>query len=232
MNNAGSTKCNFSPDVVSYMYGELPAAECPAFESHLLDCSDCTDEFAAVSTARYEVYDWKKLEFEPLETPVFVIPARDVESATTSSWVDKLRGAFNQPWAVPSAAFAGLAIISAFAGIFYFAGGTGSDVARVNSNVTSVADPIAPVKESSIEPLVTATEDPAPVPAKSERVDPRRTATKRSVRTVRRSVEPRAAQPSALRTASTTAPRLNDFTEEEDTSLRLAQLFDDLDTRD
>jgi hypothetical protein len=42
----------------------------------------------------------------------------------------------------------------------------------------------------------------------------------------------RPVQAVAKREVRSTVPRLNEFTDDEDTSLRLAMLFDDLDTRD
>ena len=44
MNDLNLKGCKFSADIVPYMYGELAAADTLAFESHLLECSDCTDE--------------------------------------------------------------------------------------------------------------------------------------------------------------------------------------------
>lgn len=236
MNNVLSPKCKLSTDILSYMYGELPAAECSTFESHLLDCGDCTDEFAAISLARYEVYDWKKTDFEPLETPVFVIPSPARAMTTGASWIDTLRNAFNHSWAVPGFALAGLAIISAFAVVLYYPGGTGSDFARVNSNVSPVAEPIplAANKASTVPSLIAkdAVEEQAPQPRKTAHATSVRSVHKLNIRPARRSLPPRAVEAAATRTPQRVVPRLNEFAEDEDTSLRLAQLFEDIDTSD
>src|SRR5881392_3406899 len=102
MKDVNFSKCKFNGDMVSYMYGELPSDESTVFEQHLLDCTNCTDEFAAISSSRYEVYDWKKLEFDPLETPSFEIP---VGEAAGVSWSDKVRAVFARGWMVPAFSF-------------------------------------------------------------------------------------------------------------------------------
>jgi len=66
--------CPFGDDIVSYMYDEMPNAGQLEFERHLAACEVCTDDFAAVSLARFETYDWKRVEFDPLATPQIVIP--------------------------------------------------------------------------------------------------------------------------------------------------------------
>ncbi len=236
MNNVLSPKCILSTDILSYLYGEMPAAEYSTFESHLLDCGDCTDEFAAISIARYEVYDWKMTEFEPLETPVFVIPTPVPQLATGLSWVDTLRNAFNHSWAVPGFALAGLAIISTFAGVFNYTGGT-EELAQVNSNVTPVVESRSIVENETLTapPAMAkdSVEEQAPPPgSKPEHAAAVRSVQKVKVRPARRSLAPRAVEASATRTRERVVPRLNEFAEDEDTSLRLAQLFEDVDTSD
>ena len=74
MQTQDHNECPFSDEIVSYMYGEMPDGAQMKFERHLAACQVCTDDFAAVSLARFETYDWKKVEFDPLETPRIVIP--------------------------------------------------------------------------------------------------------------------------------------------------------------
>ncbi|HUR97106.1 MAG TPA: hypothetical protein VMZ26_03450, partial [Pyrinomonadaceae bacterium] len=105
MNDVTFTECEFGADMVPYMYAELPAKKSAAFEAHLLLCSACTDEFASLSNARYEVYDWKKLEFDGLATPTFEAPFESGPEHIAPTWVDKMREAFWGSWAVPGIAF-------------------------------------------------------------------------------------------------------------------------------
>lgn len=77
MKTQDHNECPFSDEIVSYMYGEMPDGAQLKFEHHLAACQVCTDDFAAVSLARFETYDWKRVEFDPLETPQIVIPYRE-----------------------------------------------------------------------------------------------------------------------------------------------------------
>src|SRR6478609_2180441 len=140
MKDANITECKFSGEMVSYMYGELSSDETSAFERHLLDCSSCTDDFAAISSSRYEVYDWKKLEFDPLETPSFDIP---FEVTADLSWAQKIRAAFGS-WAVPAVSFAAFAIVSIVAAALIWQ--SSGDVEFVSRTIAP--EPVvAPVKD-------------------------------------------------------------------------------------
>ena len=66
--------CGHESDIVSYIYDELTDAARTQFEAHVADCSDCIDEFAAVSYSRFSVFEYQKQEFAPLATPVIRIP--------------------------------------------------------------------------------------------------------------------------------------------------------------
>ena len=227
MNDA--SKCKFESGIVPYMYGEMAVREATAFESHLLECGTCTDEFAAVSAARYEVYEWKKLEFEPLATPVIEIPRMEPVGA---GWFEKLRAAFAGSWAVPGVAFAGLALAVAFTSFLVLSRNDGGDFAKNNTNVlpiTAAAEPKpAPAGLAKSEPDKSAVSTPTRPVRVSE---PKQSQPRRAER-VDRSVAPKV--PSAPTTASQApkTPTLNDFDDEEDTSLRLAELFENIDTRE
>jgi hypothetical protein len=74
MQKKDHNQCPFSDEIVSYMYDEMPAKAALEFEQHLEACGVCTDDFAAVAVARFETYDWKRTVFDPLPTPRIVIP--------------------------------------------------------------------------------------------------------------------------------------------------------------
>lgn len=228
------SKCEFSDDVLTYMYGEMPSSAISAFESHLLDCDECTDELAAVSFARYEVYDWKRLEFDPLPTPRF-IPIEATEPARkTLSWIGGLRAAFanGRLGFVPEFALVAIGLI--VAGVVYFAGVDGPDAAKIDPAppvVAQSAPALSPEKGHSV-----AANDPDIETPKAEPVAIR-AENRKKARTVRATRSPKSNVARVVRTVpdrrtSPEIPRLNEFSEDEDTSLRLAQLFDDVDTRD
>lgn len=74
LNNGNKTNCGFADEIVSYIYDEIGASERAKFETHLADCTVCTDEFAAISNARFSVFEWQKEEFAHLPMPGIVIP--------------------------------------------------------------------------------------------------------------------------------------------------------------
>ena len=85
LNNGDKQTCGFADDIVGYLYDEIGPAERRKFESHLVGCMACTDEFAGISNARFSVFEWQKEEFAHLSTPEIVIPyaakKREVETA-------------------------------------------------------------------------------------------------------------------------------------------------------
>ena len=236
MNNVTFVECKFSGDIVPYMYGELSVDDCSAFEAHLLGCEKCTDEFASISNARYEVYDWKKLEFDPLETPQVEIPYGEVSAVSTASaWIAKVRTAFAAGWAGPAIAFGCLAIVSIFGAVFLTAGSRDGDVASRfdNSNIakveTSSATNTVEITATEREPEGDVRNGAGPVRTST----PVRVQQRHPVRNVRliqsRQVE---AKQALTRPSQKAVPTLNEFAEDEDKSLRLAELFDDIETRD
>ena len=222
--------CKYSNGILPYMYGEMVSPATDEFESHLLECQACTDEFAALSAARYEVYDWKKLEFDPLATPAIAIPYG--EASTAVSWVEKLRTAFAGNWAMPTAAFAGLAIVSVFVALLVVPRGV-DEVASIDNSNTPANRPAANTPNQNQPSPTVATETdqiqestPARQPSRPTLV--REPSPRRPMRT-QQSVAPKNIEARTTVTAPN-APRLNEFVEEEDDSLRLAELLEDVDT--
>jgi hypothetical protein len=234
MKDANFSECKFSAEIVSYMYDELSSSQRFSFEQHLVDCSECTDEFAAISSARFEVYDWKKLEFDPLETPSFEIPIAEVSGV---SWSDRIRAVFAQRWAVPTISFATLAIVAIVtAGVILRQGDT-KDIVSGPTTVT------APAKEEVSVPVPNnvptrnmekATESKAPIERTTTRASvPTRVTPKRSAaQTVRATRQrPVDVKQTTARNGRKPFPTLSDYPDDEDTSLRLAELLDDIGSR-
>ena len=223
--------CKHSNEIVPYMYGELARSATSEFEAHLLECQVCTDEFAAMSAARYEVYDWKKLEFDPLATPAIEIPFGDVVAV---SWIEKLRAAFAGSWAMPASALASVAIVLAIVALFVVSRDQVNELAQEKGNV--LANDNTNTRKSAPQTVVN---EPPAAPrgpaADPEREAPRPTvvkdtpATKRPVNN-QPTTAPRSSAPRQAAKQTPPVPRLNDFAEEEDNSLRLAELFEDIDT--
>jgi anti-sigma factor RsiW len=222
-----NTNCNSGAAMVGYIYGELNAADRVVFEDHLLDCTACTDEFASVAESRYAVYEWQKLEFEPLETPRFVIPYAE----PSVSWLDAIKGMFaTGPRLATAGAFGLLIVAVGFAAIFISSGTTDvvstPDIQVIDTFPESVAKSDESLPETvpgSVEPEervspVVAVADTAPkVEKRPKPLNLRRTA--RRPQNIRNETQAK-------------APRLNDFEDLSDDSLRLADLVADIDTKE
>ena len=221
------------------MYGELSTDESGAFERHLVDCSSCTDEFAAISSSRYEVYDWKKLEFDPLETPRFDIP---FEVGTQLSWAQTIRFAFARSWAVPAASFAAFAIVSVVAVTLIW---QPSENSIVISRTITPEPVIAPVRDEASAPpekdFATGNVDKASEPRFSTVSQSGRAALPKRIAPKSPGSQPiKASGERSLDVKQTTArkeqkavPTLNEYADddEEDTSLRLAELLENIGSR-
>jgi hypothetical protein len=212
--------CPRTDEIVAYIYDEIGGGA-GAFETHLSDCVICTDEFAAVSNARFEVYEWRKAEFVPLPTPEFTLPV--TSAGIEGSGVGFLAGlrAFLGAAGLPAAA-AALVLVAVGVG-FVMLRSEGGPVNDLAANSREIAPPPATVAgpaiverrlvdESVSEPISTA---PGAVRvSQPATVSPRRSPKKGSG--VRYANVP----------AARRAPVLNPVEDETDRTLRLTDLFD------
>ncbi len=234
MINKTKDNCGNGDAFVAYLYGELPLNDRERFEDHLLDCTACTDEFASVADSRYSVYEWRKLDFDPLETPVFQIPYNEAKASI--GWFEAFKGIFAiGPRLATAGAFA---VLIAVAGFAFINGGFGSGELAKIDEVPAVVDnslPSEPIRTESatVEPNTDTPEPIVPLPESNEFAKTEEPAAPR-----RKSVSPkrRAATVVARNVqqvqAPDTVPRLNDFDDVTDTSLRLSDLVADIGSLD
>ena len=228
----GKNSCLFGEELVSYIYDELPAAGRHSFESHLLNCSSCTAEFAELSMSRLGVYEWNRDEFAPLETPQFVIPYSKPEPAY--SWMDAIRGFIFTPARLSFAAGA-LALMVVALGWLYLADSNSGTVAE-NQVLPPVVELPKPENTSEIAKsldeiakdkyITDKVLDERPVTSKGGPKGERKPAIVRT-KSVNGSAN---RQLTARRNRPANSPRLGTFEEVEDTSLRLADLVANIDS--
>jgi hypothetical protein len=180
-----------------------------------------------MSDARLGVVEWRREDFEHLATPEIVIP--NMRPVVVEREKVGLFAAFID-FIAASSAFAragvGLAAAALLVGVIYFVVGPNGkeNVAKAPENVSKPAPQkeVAPAPE---QPQVAGKNDnyiehiPAPQQARAVEkhpVVPSRATTARMSREMK-----------GLKgeTAKNAAPRLNSFTDEEDTSLRLTDMF-------
>lgn len=215
--------CEFSSELVGYLYRDSEDAVVHSFERHLADCSACIDEFAALAHSRFEVYEWQRQEFAPLATPRFEVPY----DATRIGALSGLRAIFALKWAVP--AFAAVAVVI---GIAFLASGPKMESVFVVSETTPVEvtesnPPQAAGLELKANEAISTAKPKHPGDEVVQVARPRR---------VERVVAPKSSRVNAAVAqlpAPTTsrAPTLSADVEAADRSLRLSDIFDSDGTR-
>lgn len=216
--------CTHGGDMLAYLYNEMTGADREMFEEHLSDCGTCIDDFAELSQSRYPVFEWKQLEFDPMPTPTIVLPVEDARV----SWFDKVRAAFALRPAFAFGSLAAIAVIASLAA-FVLIGGSSADV-DVAGGVPTPA-PIVPSPEAPARIPDRAIE---PVAANDTKPEIRRNETPKVVKASAPTSKPAAplTKPKATQQAKRNEPlpALNSGDEDEDDSLRLADIFEEIGT--
>ncbi len=242
-----NSDCGFSEQLVSYLYNEINGAEKLNFETHLRSCAICTDEFATFSGVQYSINDWKLQDFSTLETPVFEISpkiSRFVKTQELSenkgSWLPGLRRLFSlspRSWSLAAASFAILTVcvvIVLLAVNYKKANEYSQNNAPkiIASPTTEQTKVISPTETPESQPKsVVQSKNPSIIIAKPEPKNNRLVKVNDSVR-----------QPKKVENADIhkiNPPKVNNqskpskfvIEDDDDNSLRLAELFDEIDTK-
>ena len=236
--NRRNSSCPREDDILLYLYREMSPAETDRFESHLAVCGSCVDELAAVSLPHLEVYEWRTNVFDKIPAPSIELPLFEEQRPHAESLLGRL-SALLSGWPAGlrvGVGFAALLIIGF--SVFLLSRTTASpDVAR------SIEGPQQPQFH---EPAVES-EPPtvADVPDERSESDAPGIAVGSIApdrKTVRANEHPKmTAKPTAVRARKgeyavnrkekppeQRSLRLNNFDEDEDTTLRLADLFDEV----
>lgn len=227
--------------LLDYMYGEMDSPARDAFESHLAGCDDCAIELAAVSDARLGVVEWRRNDFEHLATPEIVISElRPTGFVADIEKTGVFTSLFESLTSLPLFAGVGVGLAAAalLFGVIYFGGYLRSNQRDVAGNPNKNVE--APVVFTEPKPSRSDREPPAikdtdPTgPTNVERTSARITASSKPVVTHRTGfaifghAQRKPAAETAVKTGTRQSPRLNMFDEDEDKTLRLADLFADI----
>ncbi len=217
-------KCDLGIEMMAYVYGEMAEADKARIDEHLLECGACTDDFAENSMSRFSVYEWKREEFDAIATPSFVVPYEPVPETASEGWLSGLRGLL-AGWPA-TVAFASVAIVAVGAGLFglNYLGGK-EEVAIVptvdvkpDAPVITVSAPAGPVEpEKSIASVTKAT---AKDPVRPPRVVEAKSVIKKADR-----INDGATRAGVIQ--ENKKPRLSNPDDDDDDTLRLADLFDE-----
>jgi hypothetical protein len=154
-NNHKNSGCGYEAQLVSCLYGEASAQEIEAFESHSQTCLKCAAEFESFAGVQFSINDWKAKEFAALETPRIEIPyekpTRENEpSGREVSWSAGLRDLFSlspAKWL----ATASIAVLLVCVGIVWSALNDSKDDSIAGQNDTRSNAVIAPTVEKTPE---------------------------------------------------------------------------------
>ncbi len=113
LDNPKNSNCDFTEQLVSYLYDELLGHEKTIFENHLNSCLVCKDELSGFSLTRSAISEWHQEEFSALENPVIEIPYKTESRANSVSWLDSIRGflGFSPVWATALVLVIGIGLI-------------------------------------------------------------------------------------------------------------------------
>lgn len=230
-----SPSCSSSEELVAYLYDEMNAAGRSVLEDHLSGCDLCASELADLSFARLDVYEWHRDEFKEMATPPIVIPYGET---ARSSWFDAVRAFFASPMQLATAGGA-FAVLVIAAGVWFLS-------PRVIDTAHSVPTP-SPVVVISNKPVENPQKEITSTAGNDNLArEPESLASTSGTEAVKTSVTEKSVKPSNPRPAktqqnkaqpararrNTAPPRLNDFDDEDDNTLRLGDLLAEIDTRD
>ena len=212
--------CSHGGDMLAYLYDEMAMPDRETFEVHLADCGTCIDDFAELSQSRYPVYEWKHTEFDPLPTPRVVIPFE----APAVSWFDQIRTVFSLR---PTLAFGGIGAVMIVAVLTaYFMLGDSRTETQLAQEIRPAASPtrvVATMPPPSSSPVTTAESDEQVTPPESPKVVKASAGAKPAVR------QPRS-KPAQQPKRNEPVPVLSSIDDDEDDSLRLTDIFDEIGT--
>jgi len=255
-NHKQNPNCSFADDLISYIYGETSARGNSIFAAHLKICKSCSQEFEGFSVVRAKVTDWRQEEFSVLETPEIKIPYQTEKiNAVSGSRLDSIRAFFTFPKMASVGAFALLAF---FTGLFFlsynfsdkteFAGignqNAASDSIVEKEFVPSQEKQIAENKDLTEKPLATEKTKQTLPSAFETRISQEKVSAVNFKNTGARQSEEKSAPARNVRNARNSSTvnknltaarsaqtlRLTNLEDDEDGSIRLTDLFDEIGT--
>lgn len=229
-NDKHNSSCRREAELLTYLYAEATLGERKEFETHLLVCTLCTDEFAELADARFTVFEWQREDFAPLATPKIEIPYPAAQAV--GGWV-RIRSLLS--FRRPALAMAAVLVLTLSGLGLWVAWPTHSPEQQIVNNKSSkivpYADDSAIAEMQGPENIVANRGSMTKVKAKTEvlrmsapRVSRQAVAGASNIRRLEK--ERTVAE---LRKQERPLPSLTAEADEEDGSLRLADMFDNLD---
>lgn len=252
MSDKNRNSCQFAEQIIAYLYGENAPNEKTQFEAHLPNCQSCHTEISGLQTVRSSILEWRAAEFENSDQPLIdvstitgVVPKSEANESAGNFGGWRRFFSFNPVFAAAMAA-----ITVACLGIVFFAVNFSGnqDVARSGEEKNQVKPTAAPTVEISnkaTEKIAETSKPTEKIAAPSSRetvnaeererkITPVKTAVKNSAAPKAEPINRRAGDETNKKSAPVkkpSVPNLNDLEDEADDSIRLADLFAELDTK-
>lgn len=228
------TTCDKANVIPEYIYQELSEKGRVEMERHIVECAGCSAELAGMENAHLAVMQWRNEAFAGLPTPKFVIPYGESTSvpsdAAKSGWLTSIRELFDGSpvlrWG------GGLAALSAVALIVFL----GSPMLRVRNEPSFGVDVVSVKKQENpekpgVEPS-SKRPDETMLNGDQRRENVPAAARSHSGSSLNRKGSSQAAHvASAFKRVNRPLrklPSLDDVADEDDNSLRLSELFDQI----
>ncbi|MEP6902125.1 MAG: hypothetical protein ABJA66_10270 [Actinomycetota bacterium] len=252
--NHKNSGCGFSEKLISYLYNESVGTEKVEFEAHLKKCSGCADEFADFSGVHFSINDWKLKEFALLETPIIEIPYEKHEkpvevSSLKGSWLSGLRNLFalSPAWSLATASLVVL-VVCVGIGLMILNSRQPNEVAGTDKNqskptISPTAEKTPPQSNTNVIENNSPNKQPKPIdapkPSQPEvAVSNSTNSTNNRVVKVSTGNQRPIQKPGNIRNNEVKDTNKNQKIQqkaveddEEDNTLRLAELFDEIDTK-
>ncbi len=242
--------CAFAEHLIAYLYDEIGWAEKVKFETHLEKCSECRIELTKFGLARSAIREWRVEKFDILPTPQFEIPSNGVQIQTAAATESRSRFAswrqlFNFGPALAAASIVIVMVVTAF---LTFNRHSDQEIAGTINNVSSGKIAVSPTVEKSVNPsetpeiarigspIVKSNVPAADKKSSAVRIQAVRTSPNQTRVNSGGDQSPKAAQPSGKSdekrntTTKSAVPRLIETDDDEDNSVRLTDLFDEIGT--
>lgn len=248
--------CPYNELLVEYLYNEIDQEDKSRFASHLSKCSFCSDELIEFSSVHKTIQSWRMEEFDRSPNPSVVVPVKPNtyrKNVRNAGRHDLLRRLFN--WS-PGFAAAGLALVVVFGGLILFNFSRNDEIAKDNSAITNVNEDRNEVlpnsasennfkqaitedvssKDSGVAEMKVATEDAPPKISSNVKTKTISNPPAKKTTRLQTKAPPASLNAATIRTQTNTIrqnqqPKLSNFDDVEDNSLRLSDLMSELESK-
>lgn len=247
--NDKNSDCANAELLISYLYDETSQTEKIVFETHLKDCAACSEELKEFNFARTAVQDWRVADFDSLPTPIFEIPAQTIVQSTaekSASWFNNLKLIFSFK---PALAMSALVVLIALFGIAAFVFNFKTEDNSLAENIkdkeltkTTVSPTVEKKNENKAEEIASKVESNeskstiAPVKTVEKNSPTVKSATVKVSNQNTKNISIKAVQNDTKKPLNkniapkSDVPQMVEADDEEDDSIRLADLFDEIGT--